>query len=97
MPAISPPPPIGTKMQLDVTLDVSAGAADFTINVDQDQLTQFAGPGAIADHLAEAQARLDFRNPQTMKLDHSIQVPCRGIDHIVNGRDQIVWIAVIKL
>lgn len=41
-------PPIGTNMELDVTLDASAGAADFTIEVDHDQLTQFAGPGAIA-------------------------------------------------
>jgi flagellar hook protein FlgE len=41
-------PPIGTKMELAVTLDASAGAADFTIEVDHDSLTQFAGPGAIA-------------------------------------------------
>ena len=41
-------PPIGTKMKLDVVLAASAGAANFTINVNQDQLTQFAGPGAIA-------------------------------------------------
>ena len=32
--------------------------------------------------VAEAQKRLDFRNPQTMKLAFSIKVPCRGVDHM---------------
>ena len=33
--------------------------------------------------VAERLQRLDFRNPRTMRLIHSLSIPaCRGIDHM---------------
>lgn len=32
--------------------------------------------------VAEAQRRLDFREPDNMKLKFSIKVPCKGVDHM---------------
>ncbi len=43
--------------------------------------------------VAERLARLDFRNPRTMALDHSTAVPCRGVDHMdftADGRHALV-------
>ena len=45
--------------------------------------------GKYAIVVAEAKRRLDFRDPQTMKLVESVPVTCRGVDHMdfsVNGR-----------
>jgi DNA-binding beta-propeller fold protein YncE len=42
----------------------------------------FTPDGRYAVVVAEAMARLDFRDPQTMKLRHSMHVPCRGVDHM---------------
>ncbi len=38
--------------------------------------------GKYAIVVAERLRRLDFRDPQTMKLEHSLPVPCRGVDHM---------------
>jgi YVTN family beta-propeller protein len=42
----------------------------------------FTPDGRRAIVVAEAQARLDFRDPETMRLRHSLTVPCRGVDHM---------------
>src|SRR2546430_99745 len=42
----------------------------------------FSPDGASAIVVAEARKRLDFRDPQTMKLQYSINTPnCAGINH----------------
>ncbi|HEX6521413.1 MAG TPA: YncE family protein [Streptosporangiaceae bacterium] len=50
----------------------------------------FTPDGRYAVVVAEARMRLDFRNPHTMKLIHSLPVPmCAGVDHAdfsANGR-----------
>jgi YVTN family beta-propeller protein len=38
--------------------------------------------GKYAIVVAERMERLDFVNPQTMKLEHPLSVPCRGVDHM---------------
>lgn len=38
--------------------------------------------GKFSIVVAEAQRKLDFVNPQTMKLEHALSVPCRGVDHM---------------
>jgi len=43
--------------------------------------------------VAERLRKLDFRNPQTMKLEHSTPVPCRGVDHIDFSADGTYFIA----
>jgi DNA-binding beta-propeller fold protein YncE len=42
----------------------------------------FTPDGHFAIVVAEALSRLDFRDPETMKLDHSLPVPCHGVDHM---------------
>jgi YVTN family beta-propeller protein len=42
----------------------------------------FTPDGRHAIVVAEAEQRLDFRDPQTMKLQHSLPVPCPGVNHL---------------
>jgi YVTN family beta-propeller protein len=42
----------------------------------------FTPDGRYAIVVAEAQHRLDFRNPHTMRLHHALTVPCTGVDHM---------------
>ena len=41
----------------------------------------FTPDGRSALVMAERLRRIDFRNPQTMKLQHSLHVPCSGVNH----------------
>lgn len=41
----------------------------------------FTPNGRSAFVMAERLRRIDFRNPQTMKLQHSLRVPCKGVNH----------------
>ena len=52
------------------------------IPVDDPYNLYFTPNGRFAIVVAEALHRLDFRDAQTMKLRHSLTVPCSGIDHI---------------
>ena len=43
----------------------------------------FTPDGRYAIVVAEALTKLDFRDPHTMRLEHSLSIPeCRGIDHM---------------
>jgi len=42
----------------------------------------FTPDGKTALVMAEALARIDFRNPHTMRLRHSMPVPCAGVNHL---------------
>ncbi len=42
----------------------------------------FTPNGRFAIVVAEARGRLDFRQATTMRLRHSLAVPCRGVDHM---------------
>jgi len=42
----------------------------------------FTPDGTAAIVIAEAHARLDFRDPHTMTLQQSVPVECRGLDHM---------------
>jgi YVTN family beta-propeller protein len=49
----------------------------------------FTPDGKYAIVVAERKKRLDFRDPKTWKLDYSLKLPCRGVDHMdfsANGR-----------
>ncbi len=43
--------------------------------------------------VAEALGRLDFRDPHTMALAHSLAVPCKGVDHMDFSADGTYVIA----
>jgi YVTN family beta-propeller protein len=42
----------------------------------------FTPDGRSAMVMAEALGRIDFRDPHTMKLQHSLPVPCSGLNHL---------------
>ncbi len=42
----------------------------------------FTPDGNYAIVVAESQQQLDFRDPHTMKLQHSLAVPCAGVNHL---------------
>ena len=60
-----------------------------TIPVTDPYNMYFTPDGRYAIVVAEALQRLDFRDARTMKLVHTVNVDCRGIDHAdftANGR-----------
>ena len=53
------------------------------VPVDDPYNLYFTADGRRAIVVAEARRRLDFRDPHTMVLRHSLKVPtCRGVDHM---------------
>jgi len=70
-------------------IDPSTGKNGETVHVDDPYNLYFTPDGKYALVVAERLRRLDFRDPQTMQLRHSLAVPCRGVNHLdysVNGR-----------
>ena len=53
-----------------------------TIPVTDPYNMYFTPDGRFAIVVAERLARLDFRDPHTFALRHSLAVPCRGVDHM---------------
>jgi YVTN family beta-propeller protein len=49
--------------------------------VDDPYNLYFSPDGRHAMVMAEARQRIDFRDPHTMKLQRSLKVPCRGVNH----------------
>ncbi|CAN5613068.1 hypothetical protein BH10PSE6_BH10PSE6_22100 [soil metagenome] len=63
-------------------IDPSTGKAGAAIPVDDPYNVYWSPDGKSAIIVAEELKRLDFRHPQTMKLDYSIATPhCGGINH----------------
>ena len=63
-------------------IDPKTGKAGKSIDVDDPYNMYFSPDGASAIVVAEARKRLDFRDPQTMKMQYSINTPnCAGINH----------------
>jgi DNA-binding beta-propeller fold protein YncE len=52
------------------------------IPVDDPYNMYFTPDGRYAIVVAERLGRLDFRFPHTFRLHHSLNVPCRGVDHM---------------
>ena len=71
-------------------IDARTGRPGASIPVDDPYNMYFTPDGKQAIVVAEAHARLDFRNPHTMALESSLQVPgCKGINHAdysIDGR-----------
>ena len=70
-------------------IDPVTGAPGTPVPVDDPYNMYFTPDGAYAIVVAEAMQRLDFRDPHTMALVHSLSVPCHGVDHMdfsANGR-----------
>ncbi len=71
-------------------LDPRTGRPGRPIRVDDPYNLYFSPDGASAIVVAEAFKRLDFRDPRTMALQYSLDVPqCKGINHAdfsIDGR-----------
>ncbi|MBC7643895.1 MAG: hypothetical protein H7123_02135 [Thermoleophilia bacterium] len=63
-------------------IDPKTGKLGKTVPVDDPYNMYFTPDGKHAMVVAERLQRLDFRDAQTMKLQHSLTVPCSGIDHV---------------
>ena len=70
-------------------IDPTTGKKGKTIRVDDPYNMYYTPDGKYAIVVAERRERLNFLDAETMKLAHSLQVPCRGVDHMdfsANGR-----------
>jgi YVTN family beta-propeller protein len=63
-------------------IDPRTGTPGTPVPVEDPYNLYFTADGAHAIVVAERLARLDFRDASTMRLTHSLRVPCRGIDHL---------------
>ena len=70
-------------------IDPATGHALDTVDVKDPYNMYYTPDGRYAIVVAERVHRLDFRDPETMKLVVSVPVPCRGVNHLdfsANGR-----------
>ena len=58
------------------------GKPGHPVAVEEPYNLYFTPDGRFAIVVAEARARLDFRDAHTMRLHHSLHVDCAGIDHM---------------
>jgi len=63
-------------------IDPATGKPGPEVTVDDPYNMYYTADGKYAVVVAEARERLDFRDPETMKLDFSLNVPCKGVDHM---------------
>jgi DNA-binding beta-propeller fold protein YncE len=63
-------------------IDPRTGAPGKPIPVDDPYNMYYTPDGRYAIVVAERLSRLDFRFPHTFRLHHSLDVPCRGVDHM---------------
>jgi len=74
-------------------IDPATGREGEMVPVDDPYNMYYTPNGKYAIVVAEQQRRLDFRDPQTMKLDHSLAVGCKGVDHMDFSADGTYLIA----
>lgn len=65
-----------------VPIDPTTGQDGSPVHVDDPYNMYFTPDGQYAMVVAERRERLDFRDPQSMKLIESVRTECRGIDHM---------------
>jgi YVTN family beta-propeller protein len=74
-------------------IDPATGKKGHTVRVEDPYNMYYTPDGRFAIVVAERLRRLDFRDAQTMKLQHSLPVPCKGVDHIDFAADGSYFIA----
>jgi len=63
-------------------IDPATGQKKDTVKVKDPYNMYYTPDGKFAIVVAERVHQLDFRDPATMKLEYSLKVPCRGVDHM---------------
>jgi YVTN family beta-propeller protein len=74
-------------------IDPATGRPGKAIPVADPYNMYFTRDGRHAIVVAERLSRLDFRDPHTFRLQHSLSVPCSGIDHVDFSADGSYLIA----
>jgi YVTN family beta-propeller protein len=74
-------------------IDPKTGKPGRAIPVDDPYNLYFTQDGSYAIVVAERLHRLDFRDPHTFRLHHSLPVPCTGVDHVDFSADGSYFIA----
>ncbi len=74
-------------------IDPATGHKLDTVPVNDPYNMYYTPDGKFAIVVAERSKRLDFRDPQTMKLVDPVSVPCRGADHLDFSADGRYFIA----
>ena len=74
-------------------IDPTTGIPGTPVHVEDPYNMYFTPDGRYAVVVAEALQRLDFRDPHTMALVHSLPVPCHGVDHMDFSADGTYLIA----
>jgi YVTN family beta-propeller protein len=67
-----------------------------SVRVDDPYNMYFTPDGKNAMVIAEARHRIDFRDPQDMKLQQSLRVACKGLDHVEFTADNRYAIATCE-
>jgi YVTN family beta-propeller protein len=66
------------------------------VKVDDPYNIYFTPDGKSAMVIAEARRRIDFRDPKDMKLEQSLRVACKGLDHVEFTADNRYAIATCE-
>src|SRR5258706_4861107 len=77
-------------------IDPATGKKGRTIRVADPYNMYYSPDGKYAIVVAERLHRLDFRDAQTMKLQYSLPVSCKGVDHIDFAADGRYLIATCE-
>jgi len=77
-------------------LDPLTGQEGKAVRVDDPYNMYFTPDGKHAMVIAEARRRIDFRDPHDMKLEQSLRVECRGLDHVEFTADDRYAIATCE-
>ena len=74
-------------------IDPSTGRKEGEVAVDDPYNMYYTPDRRFAIVVAEQRQHLDFRDAATMKLEHSVSVPCPGVDHMDFSADGSYLIA----
>jgi YVTN family beta-propeller protein len=74
-------------------IDPATGKPNSTIRVSDPYNMYYTPDGKYAIVVAEGRRRLNFLEASTMKLYHSLRVPCKGVDHMDFSADGTYLIA----
>jgi YVTN family beta-propeller protein len=77
-------------------VDPRTGTPGATTPVDDPYNMYFTPDGSSMIIVAEALQRLDFRDPKTLELRDSVQVPCPGLNHIDWSADLTYFVATCE-
>ena len=76
-----------------VPIDPISGKPGKRVRVQDPYNLYFSPDGAHAIVMAERLRRIDVRNPRTMALEHSLPVPCQGVNHADYSADLSFFVA----